>query len=238
MLEKDKPQLIQVAIVALAQSVRLGLRAMLESDEQVQIVGEAATLNELSLLPRRTDVVVIASWGNSLRLIHNAIAGSLPEAPVLLLSNEPVSFQSLGSLAGRAWGFLSMDTTQAELSAALHALALGLWVGDATFTGGIGQAPQPPQGDGADGQAGDLLTPREKEILQLLAQGLPNKQIAQRIGISENTVKYHISSIYSKLGASNRTEAVRLGRPPGNYCDLIKSRGFKQSTFLEDDEHG
>ncbi len=144
MLEKDKAQLIQVAIVALAQSVRLGLRAMLESDEQVQIVGEAATLNELSLLPRRTDVVVIASWGNSLRLIQNAIAGSLPEAPVLLLSNEPVSFQSLGSLAGRAWGFLSMDTTQAELSAALHALALGLWVGDATFTGGIGQAPLPP----------------------------------------------------------------------------------------------
>jgi DNA-binding NarL/FixJ family response regulator len=211
-LEKDKPLLIQVAIVALAQSVRLGLRAMLESDEQVQIMGEAATLNELSLLPRRTDVVVIASWGNSLRLIQNAIAGSLTEAPVLLLSNEPLSFQSLGSLAGRAWGFLSMDTTQAELSAALHALALGLWVGDATFTGGIGQAPQP---DGADGQAGDLLTPREKEVLQLLAQGLPNKQIAQRTGISENTVKYHISSIYSKLGASNRTEAVRFGAHRG-----------------------
>jgi two-component system, NarL family, response regulator YdfI len=211
-LEKDNPQLIQVAIVALAQSVRLGLRAMLESDVLVQIVGEAATLNELSLLPRRTDVVVIASWGNSMRVIQNAIAGSLPESPVLLLSNEPVSFQSIGSQAGRAWGFLSMDTTQEELSAAVHALALGLWVGDATFSGGIGQALQ---ADGADGQAGDLLTPREKEVLQLLAQGLPNKQIAQRIGISENTIKYHISSIYSKLGASNRTEAVRLGSHRG-----------------------
>jgi DNA-binding NarL/FixJ family response regulator len=216
-LEKDNPKFIQVAIVALAQSVRLGLRAMLESDDdkRVQIVGEAATLNELSLLPRRTDVVVIASWGSSLHVIHNAIVESLLEIPVLLLSNEPVSFQSMGSLAGRAWGFLSMDTTQEELTAAVHALALGLWVGDATFTGGLGRTPQGPQGDGADGQDGDLLTPREKEVLQLLAQGLPNKQIAQRIGISENTIKYHISSIYSKLGASNRTEAVRLGAHRG-----------------------
>ena len=212
-MEKDNPQIIQVAIVALAQSVRLGLRAMLESDGQVQIVGEAATLNELSLLPRRTDVVIIASWGNSVRLIQTAIAKSLPEVPVLLLSNEPVSLQSMGSLApnGRAWGFLSMDTTQEELSAAIHALAQGLWVGDATFTGAIGQAPQATD----DGFNGDGLTPREKEVLQLLAQGLPNKQIAQRIGISENTIKYHISSIYSKLGASNRTEAVRLGAHKG-----------------------
>ena len=211
-MEKDNPKLIQVAIVALAQSVRLGLRAMLESDEQVQLVGEAATLNELSLLPRHTDVVVIASWGNSLHVIQNAIAASLLDAPVLLLSNEPVSIQAIGSLADRAWGFLSMDTTQEELTAAIHALALGLWVGNATFAGAIGPAAQV---DGADGWNGDLLTPREKEVLQLLAQGLPNKQIAQRIGISENTVKYHISSIYSKLGASNRTEAVRLGAHRG-----------------------
>ena len=198
--------------MALAQSVRLGLRAMLENDEQVQIVGEAATLNELGLLPRRTDVVVIASWGNSLRLIQNAIIASLPETPVLLLSNDPVSTRSIVNVApleGRAWGFLSMDTTQEELAAAVHALALGLWVGDSTFTGGIGLAEP---GEGSDG---DLLTPREKEVLQLLAQGLPNKQIAQRIGISENTVKYHISSIYSKLGASNRTEAVRSGAHKG-----------------------
>jgi two-component system, NarL family, response regulator YdfI len=218
-LEKDNPQLIQVAIVALAQSVRLGLRAMLESDALVQIVGEAATLNELSLLPRHTEVVVIASWGNSLRVIQNAIAETLSldgPGPVLLLSNEPVSLQSMGSLpsGGRAWGFLSMDTTREELSAAVHALALGLWVGDATFTGGIGQVPQANNADD-DGNDGDLLTPREKEVLQLLAQGLPNKQIAQSIGISENTIKYHISSIYSKLGASNRTEAVRLGAHRG-----------------------
>jgi DNA-binding NarL/FixJ family response regulator len=55
------------------------------------------------------------------------------------------------------------------------------------------------------------LTPRELEVLQLLADGLPNKSIAERLGISDQTVKFHVASISSKLGASNRTDAVRLG---------------------------
>jgi len=55
------------------------------------------------------------------------------------------------------------------------------------------------------------LTRREMEVLQLLAEGLPNKSVAERLGISDQTVKFHVASISSKLGASNRTDAVRLG---------------------------
>jgi DNA-binding NarL/FixJ family response regulator len=54
------------------------------------------------------------------------------------------------------------------------------------------------------------LTPREQEVLELLAEGLPNKAIAARLGISDQTVKFHVASISAKLGATNRTEAVRL----------------------------
>jgi DNA-binding NarL/FixJ family response regulator len=57
----------------------------------------------------------------------------------------------------------------------------------------------------------ETLTGREAEVLQLLAQGLANKQIAAALGISEHTVKFHVSSIYGKLGAASRTEAVRIG---------------------------
>jgi DNA-binding CsgD family transcriptional regulator len=58
--------------------------------------------------------------------------------------------------------------------------------------------------------SGEALTPREREVLRLLAEGLPNKTIANRLGISDQTVKFHVASIVGKLGATNRTAAVRL----------------------------
>ncbi len=61
----------------------------------------------------------------------------------------------------------------------------------------------------------EQLTARELQVLQLLARGLANKQIALQLGISEHTVKFHVSSIYARLGVSSRTEAVRLGVTAG-----------------------
>jgi two-component system, NarL family, nitrate/nitrite response regulator NarL len=63
--------------------------------------------------------------------------------------------------------------------------------------------------DGADGPMVEPLTPRERDVLELIAQGLPNKAIAARLAISDQTVKVHLGSIYGKLQASNRTDAVR-----------------------------
>jgi DNA-binding NarL/FixJ family response regulator len=68
---------------------------------------------------------------------------------------------------------------------------------------------RPPRDDAGD-VAVEPLTQRESEVLDLLAEGLPNKAIAARLGISDQTVKFHVASIAAKLGASNRTEAVRL----------------------------
>jgi DNA-binding NarL/FixJ family response regulator len=62
----------------------------------------------------------------------------------------------------------------------------------------------------ADGSFQEALTPREVQVVELLAEGLPNKAIAARLGISDQTVKFHVSSICGKLGAANRTDAVRL----------------------------
>jgi DNA-binding NarL/FixJ family response regulator len=66
-------------------------------------------------------------------------------------------------------------------------------------------------GESLSAPPAEALTEREAQVLQLLAQGLANKQIAAALGISEHTVKFHISAVYAKLGASSRTEAVRLG---------------------------
>lgn len=64
-------------------------------------------------------------------------------------------------------------------------------------------------GEGSDGAGDEPLTPREIDVLQLLAEGLPNKAIAEQLGISDQTVKFHVASISGKLGASNRTAVVR-----------------------------
>ena len=72
------------------------------------------------------------------------------------------------------------------------------------------RAPEAPlNADGTDDLAAEALTPREIQVLELLAEGLPNKAIAARLAISDQTVKFHVSSICGKLGAANRTEAVR-----------------------------
>jgi len=67
----------------------------------------------------------------------------------------------------------------------------------------------PPHADEEDEQPSEPLTPREIDVLELLAEGLPNKAIAERLGISDQTVKFHVAAITAKLGASNRTDAVR-----------------------------
>jgi DNA-binding NarL/FixJ family response regulator len=132
---------------------------------------------------------------------------------VLLLTDDPQAVRALWDYSN-AWGVLSIDASAQELEAAVLALSQGLWVGDAYLVRQIlaNQAlAGQPTGLAAELPAGQALTGRELKVLQGLSQGLANKQIGLALGISEHTVKFHVSAIYTKLGASNRTEAVRLG---------------------------
>jgi len=200
---------IRVALVAQALAVRLGLRLLLSAGDSVEVVAEAATLPELSPLPAEVDVLL---------LVADSLPHALPEGaplPILLLvSGAPPGLPELAALSARPWGLLSLEASAEELSAALNALHEGLFVSSPALI----QPYLSPQAQEARPLAGRLdeipggaLTEREGEVLGLLAQGLANKQIAARLGISEHTVKFHVSAIYSKLGASSRTEAVRLG---------------------------
>jgi DNA-binding NarL/FixJ family response regulator len=107
-------------------------------------------------------------------------------------------------------GLLLRDVDAATLALALPVVAQGLVVCDAALVAGLLPARQPALMSSAE-----ALTPREQEVIQLLAEGLPNKTIADRLHISEHTVKFHVNAILSKLGAQSRTEAVvratRLG---------------------------
>ena len=118
--------------------------------------------------------------------------------------------QELHNLSVAAWGALSVNASENELKIAIQALAEGLWIGAPNLV-----QKWFPRKQGLDlsetESTHQALTVRETGVLQLAAQGLANKQIAIRLGISEHTIKFHLSAIYAKLGVSSRTEAVRTG---------------------------
>ncbi len=188
---------MRVAIVTPLLAMRLGLREMLGSLPGVEVSADAARPGALPPV----DALVLTT------------TQSLPDdpLPVLLLTDDPDEAARLASWP--VWGMLPLDASPDELAAALGALAEGLWVGSpGLVTGLFSRRPAVTAGDDTPIES---LTAREREVLQLAAEGLPNKQIAAALNISDHTVKFHLSSLYAKLGVTSRTEAIRAGARRG-----------------------
>lgn len=203
-------QPIRVGVIAPALAVRAGLRALLSASPEIDVIGEVATLVGFDSIPINADVLVIVA-GPAAELDFQSSLPVTTSAGVLLLVESVLpSGWALPPLHGRAWGLLPLDSTVDEIVAAVHAVSEGLIVGVPALIEPLLHNRPSTQGDEAVPPI-DPLTDREIEVLQLLAQGLANKQIAAALGISEHTVKFHVSGIYTRLGAASRTEAVRLG---------------------------
>jgi DNA-binding NarL/FixJ family response regulator len=182
-------------------ALRLGLREVLRGLPDLEVTAEASDPRELPPV----DVLLSTSVGLLADLGEDA-------PPVLLLTDDPDEAARLAALP--IWGALPLDASAEELAAALRALAEGLWAGSPALVQGLLSRPWVR----VSGQAEQLtnpLTDRERQVLQLAAEGLANKQIAAALEISENTVKFHLSSLYAKLGVTSRTEAVRAGARRG-----------------------
>ena len=196
--------MIRVLLIAPIPAMRAGLRALI-SDSDIQIAGEATRLDSIDPTQIEADVLIYASASaSSLDLLPDSVSS----ASLLILCNEPSTFAPALRSQGRAWGILPLEATREELLASIHALAEGLIVGSIPLMKKLLNTTD--EGTTFD----ELLSPltdREVEVLNLLAQGHPNKQIALALGISDHTVKFHVSSIYNKLNATNRAEAIRRG---------------------------
>ena len=185
--------MIRVLLNVSSPALRAGLRALLSSDKTIKVVAAPDSLDE----DNEADVVITsASRASS---FHHESDLTL-SAGTLLLSDDQLNIQEIRRLY-RVWGVLPTDASADELIAAIHALSQGLIVGVPTL---LFESESEPLERGP-------LTERETEVLGLLSKGLANKQIAVALGISEHTVKFHVSSIYAKLNVTNRTEAVRAG---------------------------
>ena len=191
--------MIRVLLVVPSPALRAGLHSLLSSDDEIKVVDERSEWSDsLQEEQYEADVVITTSASYT---AYPAEEGDDPSsAAILFLQDEATNIQTIMA-SSRVWGILSTDTSTAELCAAVRALSQGLIVGARELLF--------PSMD--DNTARGPLTDRETEVLAHLAKGLANKQIAVALGISEHTVKFHVSSIYLKLNAVNRTQAVREG---------------------------
>jgi DNA-binding NarL/FixJ family response regulator len=216
---------LNVLIIADDPLARAGLATLLADQPDISIAGrvaiEADLLAQLDIY--HPDIVVFdLGWDPNLALAARpgsettSPQSSLESLAELRETNLPLeALLPDETFAAEAWtagarGLLLRHTNAEKLQAAILAVSQGLVALDPRLTSAALARPEadPPR-------PAEALTPRDLEVLQLLAEGLPNKAIARRLDISDHTVKFHVNAILSKLGAQSRTDAVvratRLG---------------------------
>ena len=192
-----------VAVVATLPSVRLGLADMLAGHGHTVLSEEEATDSTVWILDAPTapalDALTAQRYSDS------------PRAAVILSDDAGMPHQ-LARAGLRGWACLARDVDGDQLDLAVRSAEAGLVLLDLPIAA---TSLAIPASLAAPTTLTEPLTARELQVLQLVAQGLPNKGIARRLGISENTAKFHVASLCGKLGASSRTEAVTIAARRG-----------------------
>ena len=204
--------MIRVLLVAAYASVRAGLYALLAGAGDCVVVGQVSGSADLErVLPDlRPDVVLLdAPPGGDLAAILQVMGDS---SGLVLLGEGAEEGLPLLSHGLAEWSWLRKDAEAGEIVGAVRAVAAGLVVLEPSFLPRLTRRGVTTRDDTAPTET---LTAREREVLQLMARGLPNKQIAARLSISLHTAKFHVASILAKLGAASRTEAVTRGARHG-----------------------
>ena len=196
---------IRVLVVDDHPVVRDGLAAVLGTAGDLEVVGEAAEGNAaLDLLAEReADVVLLDLEMNGLDGVATmeALRDRFPEVRVLVFTAFDSDDRILEVLRAGAAGYLLKGAPRQDLFRAIR----HVHEGGSLLTPEIADRLLARERRERDRP---ILTPRETEVLELLARGLLNKEIADRLGLSERTVKFHVSSLLAKLDAGNRTEAL------------------------------
>lgn len=210
--------MIRVLLADDHEIVRLGLRAVLESAEDIEVIGEVATAEAAIAAAQAGGIDVILMdlrfgpgvQGTKLTSGADATAAirrrmnNPPE--VLVVTNYDTDADILGAIEAGALGYMLKDAPPEELLAAVRSAAEGDTALSPTVANRLMSRVRAPR---------NSLTPRELEVLKLVADGSSNRDIGRRLLLSEATVKSHLVHIYDKLGARSRTSAVAIAREQG-----------------------
>jgi DNA-binding NarL/FixJ family response regulator len=205
---------VRVLLVDDDDLMRAGLKSVLSSDETIEVVGEAgdgrAALDEIRKL--RPDLVLMDIRMPELDGISatREVLAVEPDVKVVVLTTFEEDDYIFEALSAGASGFLLKRTKPEELIAAIHTVAAGDSLLSPSVTRRVidRMATQPPAA--LSGARLEALTPREREVLELVGRGLSNREIAESLFIEESTVKTHVKRILMKLGLRDRVQAVIL----------------------------
>ncbi len=204
--------------------VRKGICALLATEPDIEVVGEAregqeAVTQTLSLLPDVILMDLVMPLMDGLEAIER-ITANQPKARILVLTSFAGDDKVFPAIRAGALGYLLKDSAPEELVRAIHEVHRGESVLHPSVARkllmGCRDDPSP-------GMPADLLTPREAEVLRLVARGLSNRDISEHLAISEATVRCHVSNVLTKLNLASRTQAavyaLREGLVPLHEAD-------------------
>jgi DNA-binding NarL/FixJ family response regulator len=208
---------IRILLVDDHAMVRRGMRDFLSLHDDIEVVGEAS--DGLEAVERATelrpDIVVMDLMMPNLDGIDatSRIKASLPEIEVIALTSFIEEARVVAAIEAGASGFLLKDAEADELAAAIRAAAAGEMHLDPAIAGIVARRMRDGVREGGAGGNGEpdgigSLTARERDVLARVARGLPNRKIADDLGITERTARTHVSNILAKLGLASRTQAA------------------------------
>jgi NarL family two-component system response regulator YdfI len=190
----------RVLVVAPSPVARAGFESLLRNTDAVDVIGSVANWSEYS---GEAPDVILADWESGDELSREVSDGP-PEAVWVVMADDPGLAGVAEALRSGVRAVLPRHASASQILAAIEAAAEGFVLLQPGDLDGLLVNPQPAS-------LAEPLTPREVEVLGMLAEGQSNKSIAHRLGISEHTVKFHVTSIMGKLHAGSRTEAVTQG---------------------------
>ncbi len=203
--------MIRVFIVSASTLARSGLQNLL-ADRGVEVVGSSSDIDSIegALTDAEADALVIDASGETSASLLDSLARSdlTSEIPVVALAGNSAPSWPREALRNGVRAVLPMDVSRDQLTATLQAVTAGLLVLHPSDIAAV--LPATPASQSVT-ELAEPLTRREREVLQMLAAGLANKEIATRLNISDHTAKFHVASILGKLGAASRAEAVTQG---------------------------